>query len=312
MSWLITLAVVILLYLILERKTSRPDGHLVTRLHPYRRIMPFIMRGRNESVVYYDIFVPADNLVSYLKRVQERFHADVTHVLVAGLSVTLTQNPKMNRFVVGRRLYERDGIDMTFSMKRKKLDKTSKIGVVKLRIDQSETFQGFCERVNSRISVERTDTKTYVDRELSILEILPRPILNLGVYLLKTLDYYNLLPRSFIEGDGMYTSAFIANLGSLGMPAGYHHLYEWGTSSLFIVGGKIDDQPVVENGQVMVQNTLHLRVAYDERMDDGLTARQGIETYKTVLSDPERFFGCLEDGETPLPFKPLERSLESR
>ena len=42
----------------------------------------------------------------------------------------------MNRFVVGRRLYQRDGVWITFSMKPKKLDKKAKLAAVKMQMEQ--------------------------------------------------------------------------------------------------------------------------------------------------------------------------------
>ena len=43
-----------------------------------------------------------------------------------------------------------------------------------------------------------------------------------------------------VEDDPLFTSIFIANLGSIGYPAGFHHLWEYGTASIFGVMGKIE------------------------------------------------------------------------
>ena len=129
-----------------------------------------------------------------------------------------------------------------------------------------------------------------------LLGSLPRPLLLRGVQLARWLDHHNLLPGSFLENDPLYTSVFIANLGSLGMGAGYHHLYEWGNCPVFMMVGRVEERPAVEDGRVVVQKQLHIRWTYDERIDDGLTARHGLEAVKHALENPEATFGNLDQS----------------
>ncbi len=278
-----------------ELKTSRPDGTPVGRVHPYRRLMPFVMRSRNESICYYDDLVPADRLLEYVARVRERFEVDVTHCLVAAAAVAFGTCPTMNRFVAGRRLYQRRRIDVTFSMKRKALDREAKLSAVKIEVRPGETFRDLCGRIDRAIGVERSGETTYADREFALFHRLPRAVLDAAVLLFRWLDRRNLLPGGFIEGDGMYTSVFVANLGSLGMGPAYHHLYEWGTCPLFLMAGRIEERPVVEGGAVVARRVLPLRWSYDERIDDGLNSRFGMEAVRKALEDPFTYLGCLDE-----------------
>lgn len=286
-------------------KRSRPDGRLVERVHPYRRMMPFIMRTRTESAVYFDSLVRAEALEEYLEEAGPAFGADVTHCVVAAAAIGLAENPSMNLFVAGRRLYEREGRWLSFSVKRKKKDRAAKLGVVKMRMEDGETFRQLCDRIHGKVGVERSGERTGLDRELNLLGMIPRSGLRIGVWLLRALDYVNLLPKSFIEGDGMYCSAFLANLGSLEMGAAYHHLFEWGNCPHFVCVGAIEDRPIVEDGQVVAARVMPIRFSYDERIDDGLTARFGIDTVRRCLEDPRRWLGGLEaDGTVGRPLWP--------
>ncbi len=113
----------------------------------------------------------------------------------------------------------------------------------------------------------------------------------------RTIDYFNLLPASFIDNDPMYTSIFMANLGSVGMGPGYHHLYEHGTAPLFIMIGKIQQKAVVRDGEIVIRPMLPVRFSYDERIDDGMTAGNGIMSMVRTLENPYETLGCLaEDG----------------
>lgn len=286
---------IVLLFALLNLKTSRPDGVLLKSLHKYRKMMPYLMRGRNEAVVYFDRYVDAEELLRFIDDAKQQFPCDLTHCVVAASAIGLHENPKMNRFVAGRRLYQRKGTYVTFSMKRKRLDREAKVSISKLETTPDDTFRDFTQRMSGNIQEERSDKKTYTDKELDLIMILPRPILRAFVALVRQIDYYGLLPWSFIKGDAMYTSMVIANLGSLGMGAGYHHLYEWGTCPLFLMVGRIEERPVVRDGEVVVRKVLHLRYSYDERIDDGLNARFGMDTIDRVLTNPYEELGCLKD-----------------
>lgn len=290
----VALGAAVLILLLLELKTSRPDGSLV-KTHPFRRLMFFVMPTRSESVVFYQEQIRAEKLEAYLEKAKGAFQGNVTHVGVAAANMGLASMPRLNRFVVGRRLYQRDGRWITFSMKRDRKDTKAQLAVVKLRMQDDETFAGFCGRVNDKIGENRSGKKTYADKEFSLFNALPRLVLRAAVPLIRGLDYYNLLPNAFIEGDGMYTSTFMANLGSMKMDAGFHHLYEWGNCPIFVMVGAVHDAAIVEDGEVVAARVMNLRFTYDERIEDGLAARQGFDIMLDVLEDPERFLGCLEE-----------------
>jgi len=294
------------LWILAHLKTSRRDGTLL-RVHPYRRMMFMIMPTRTESLVYYDAYIDADRLLAYLERARARFGVDLTHAIVASANMALAANPAMNRFVVGRRLYQRSERILTFSMKRKAMDRKSKLATVKMVMEDGETFPELCARIDARVDVERSDRRTRADKEFELFDLLPRAVLRGAHKAMLVLDYFNLLPYGFTKTDPLYTSIFVANLGSVGMSSAFHHLYEYGTCPLFLMAGKIEERAVVRDGQLVVRRQLPLRFTYDERIDDGLTAGDGIASMVRVLEDPERWLGCVaEDGSDRVPLWPRE------
>mgnify|MGYP001351066200 CR=1 FL=1 len=291
----IGLLVAAVLIVLAHYKTSRADGVFVRRVHPYRRLMWFIMPTRNESVVYYEDKIRAEKLIKYLEDTKDRFHCDVTHAYVAALNVAIAESPTMDQFVIGRRIYRRKVRSITFSMKRKAMNRKAKIAVVRMPMSNEETFASLCERINGKINHERSGKKTHADKEYALFNILPRSGLRAFVWLFRALDYVNLLPYAFTKEDALYTSAVVANLGSLNMNAGFHHLYEWGTSSVFAMVGKIQDEAVVEDGKVVPAKILTVRYSYDERIDDGLSTRKAIFRVNEILRDPYKNLGCLDE-----------------
>ncbi len=298
----------LVVWILLSLKTSRPDGTLLS-VHPYRRLMFYIMPTRTESQVYFEARIDARKLIPFVEAVRGDFEANLTHCAVAAANVALASTDRMNRFTIGRRLYQRRGRWLTFAMKRRKtgagIDRKARLATVKLEMKDGETFRELTARINASITENRSGKKTAADKEFSLFNALPRPVLEFSARMLMVLDYYNILPGFFIESDPMYTSIFLANLGSLDMDPGFHHLYEYGTCPLFIMIGRLKDEPVVEDGEVSVRPTLHVRFTYDERIDDGLNARFGIDGFVRILEDPARWLGGLAaDGTDAMPLWP--------
>jgi hypothetical protein len=282
-------------WFLLNLKTSRSDGQLCKGVHPYRQMMFYIMPTTTESVFLASLDVPAEKLEAYLAEAGPKLEASVSHVAVGALIRAMAEVPQMNRFVVGGRLYQRNAVEIAFSMKRKRLDPDSKVSVVKIAAREGEDFAALCARINAEVSTERTDAKTYADKEFELFGYLPHGVMKIAPRLFRWLDAHNILPRGFIENDTLYCSAFLANLGSLKMPSGHHHLFEWGNCPVFVTIGEIVSKPAVVDGAVVVQRQIPVRITYDERIDDGLTARAGLRRLETVLGDPARHLGCLRD-----------------
>ncbi len=82
---------------------------------------------------------------------------------------------------------------------------------------------------------------------------------------------------------------FLANLGSLGIDAAYHHLYEYGTVPLFGTIGRVKKAPVVDaNGEVVVRDVLETRWTFDERIADGFYCARSLEMFRSMVEHPEQ------------------------
>ena len=278
------------LSLLISLKQGRPDGR-VLEPHPYRRMMPLLMPTRQGSVAMAESFIPVDNLEAYLASIPEERRPTLTHLVVAALAETLHLHPNLNRFEAGGRLYQRYGVQISMSLKRDMGDRGSKVAVVKRGIRQGTTPAELAKILREEIAEARSTRPSYVDREMDLLLRLPHALLWLGVRLMGALHHLHLLPGGFIEKDPLFASAFVANLGSLKMRDAYHHLYEWGTISVFLVLGKTEERILSVDGEPRSVRGLPIRWTLDERVDDGMTADYALREFEEILNDPQRIWG---------------------
>lgn len=262
----------------------RPDATLVRDLPAIRRFMPFISPRRNESLVYFACDLSVENALAFLgernrRRPPER-PMTLFHLLLRALVRMFDERPRVNRFTAGGRLWQRDGIWITFSAKRA-FDDQSPIITVKRRFDPSETLDEMVDGLHAGLAEGRSDRKSTSDREMGLLLRLPPPLVRLLMALVRGADAFGLLPGAMIRSDPMYASAFVANLGSVGLEAGYHHLWEYGTIPIFCVMGRIKPGP--GGGRCMT-----LKFSYDERIEDGLYCARSLDIIRELIESPEK------------------------
>lgn len=260
----------------------RPDGVQVRELSTIRRFMPFISPQRNHSLVYFSQEVDVDAALEFVEvynrdRPRER-RLTLFHLVLRALVRVIDDRPRLNRFVSGGRLWQRDGIWITFSAK-KRLDDEAPLVTVKLRLDPQASMESMLGEIHAALQDRRSERKDAAEREMEWLLRLPAPLLRFGIRCVRVLDALGLLPRAMIRSDPMYASAFVANLGSVGLDAGYHHLWEYGTIPIFCVLGRVRTGA---DGQRRVV----LKYTYDERVEDGLYCARGLESLRELLEKP--------------------------
>jgi hypothetical protein len=198
----------------------------------------------------------------------------------------LDRHPRLNRFVAGGRLYDRDGIWISFTVKSA-LTEAGTLLEVKHRFDPTQPFPDLVASLGEAVAAARGGTKGAADRELDLFLHLPPALRRTVVRAASLGNRWNLLPRRFIDGDPFFASAFVTNLGSVGLDSAFHHLYEYGTIPIFCVLGRIHDEVVAEGGEPVVARVATVRFTYDERVEDGLYAAHALADFKALLEDPD-------------------------
>ena len=243
----------------------------------------------NEAFIQEQIDITALN--EYLKKKTEgdpEFKYTYLHAIVAALVRTITLRPKMNRFISGNRIYQRRWITAAFMVKRQFADESSESIFYKAFGDDDNIdtiHQSIKERVTSFRKGSAEDNST---DKMGLLLRLPPFMMRLVMKILFSLDRKGKVPDFLIKEDPNQASVFVTNLGSIGLHAGYHHLTNWGTNSIFVVIGEKHMAPFYqEDGSVEMREVIDLGVTLDERIADGYYYSKTIKLLKHLLTHPE-------------------------
>lgn len=276
-----------------RNRKDRYDGYYVSGLDSLHVLMPYIMgsRTKNEAVMGEVIdLTEVDKYLAQKNASNPEFKYTWFHVITAATAKTMLLRPKMNYFIAGHRYYERKKIEIAFNVKRK-FDDNSEEAIAKFVLDPEggSPLEQVHDYVQKFVHKVRKEDKTVgITGAMNVLQALPRPIYRLVAWTLGKLEYHGLYPKGLAKDDPCYSSCFVSNLGSIKLHADYHHLFDWGTISFFMVISEKKLRPYwKEDGTYELRNTIKLGLTIDERIADGYYFAQTIKVLRQLFAHPE-------------------------
>lgn len=267
--------------------TKRSDGKLVKGEDPLIRMTPFIMRKRNEAVVYYSKSYDIEAIQDFIqeKRSQDK-RVTLFNVVVAALLQTIYRRPKINRFIAGRRLYDHNDISILYVVKNKLTDDALE-SIAEVKLSPEDTIDDIAMRMKTNTDSIKDGEDKSDDKFIHAVAKLPRSFLQFAVWLVRLMDFYGVMPRKLQESIPLYSSIYIAHIGSLGADAPFHHLYELGSTSIFITIGRTYDAPYKgKDDQIEWRKTIDLKLSIDERICDGFYLAKSLKIFSEYLKNP--------------------------
>ncbi len=275
-----------------KKPGDRRDGTWLREVDAMHVIMPYLYPNKTDNEAFIMEDIPLQPIEDYLaarnaKLAEGEEEYKLFHVLLAAFVKTITLRPKMNRFIKGGKMFQRNSLSVAFVVKKKFSDNGAEALAFK-EFDENTTIDDVHRIISEEINECRSDKADNSTDKMDMLKKLPRCILRFVMWILHRLDEQGRVPYSLIKTDPNHASCFITNLGSIGLKAGYHHLSNWGTNSLFVVLGKKKKTPIFnEDGSYSMQDTIPIGLTLDERIADGYYYSRTVKLLKYLLANPE-------------------------
>lgn len=270
---------------------DRKDGIWLKDLPPLNRIMPGIMPNRADNEAYINVEIDLRPLEAYLEKKNEGRTEDkytFFHLISAAIAKAFILRPRMNRFICNNKVYQRKNVTVAFVVK-KKFDDHSEEGLAYLEYDPKDTLDSFHEKIMKVIHQTRKEGSNDVSSNaMEIITKLPQFLINLIVKTVLWLDKHGWAPDALIGSDPNHAAIFLTNLGSIGLPGGYHHLVNWGTNSCFVVlGKKYMKMDYDRDGNGNLHEVIPVGITLDERIADGYYYSGTVALVQELLEHPE-------------------------
>ena len=268
-----------------KERTMRPDGKRVKGLPPIVAAIPYIMPKRYDAQNTITEYIDEDVIRDYL-RSKRREGKRISHMalLIAAYYKATLLNPKINYFVVNRKIYERNHFCVSFAMLKQLPDGSPDETTVKLYIEPTDTLFTIEEKMQKLIEENSvTENKNSTDKFAGFMLSIPG-LPRFVLWLARLLDNIGLLPRFIVDLSPFHTSMFITNLASIKTSYIHHHCYDFGTTSVFICMGL----PVADflSGDYS-KKIMPLGVVMDERICTGYEFALFKSDFRRFLKKPE-------------------------
>ncbi len=283
-----------------KQKGERWDGYLVKSIPSVQKLMPYLMKTRDSSSVYFRDIFDATNLVNFLNDKNKKLISDdissledinkynFNHFFMTAIVRVIALRPHLNRFVAGKKIYQRHNIELAYVIKKQFSDEGEE-SVTISTFERDSNINDVAKVLTPTIKGVKDSTDDEHGDFLDTFIKFPSFIISFVVMLMDFFIIIGHSPTFLRKMDIMQCSAFVSNLGSINLSTvPLHHLYDRGTCSVFITIGKVKRVENSENYEVEISATM------DERVTDGFYMINSLKLLQDILDDPEQLDERLE------------------
>ena len=266
----------------------RTDGKKIKKLTPIFKIMPCVMLDRADSQVYFKQDIALKYLDEYIDRkAKEGIRLSYMNIIYAAIVRIIGERPRLNRFAMNGALYQRNKIYVSLVIKKSLTDDGVETPL-KLKFNGDENIFEIKEKLDATIEKNKdVEAANKTDKLVSILSAIPSGLIRAIVKFLMFLDKHGIMPKKIIEASPFHTSVFLTNVGSLGIDSIYHHIYNFGTTSMFFSMGKKKKSYIYEDEEFKEEKCITLAFVGDERICDGYYYASSFKLLLKYLKKPE-------------------------
>lgn len=265
----------------------RADGKRVKDADPMYEVAAHIMHKRSDAMNMITLDIPVEPINEYLnKKRKEGKNYSHLAVYITALVHTIAEFPALNRFVVNKTIYDRNELCVGMVvLKGGKIDAHGTMNKIYFKPDF--TIEDCNKAIMDYIEDNRKlDNENGTDKIIRVLTSIPG-IMRFAVSLLKGMDKFGLLPKAIIDMSPFHISAVVTNLASIRTNHIYHHVYDFGTTSLALAMGNMRDVPKRKKGEIVFERCMPIGLVMDERIASGSYFALAFRRFKALLKNPE-------------------------
>ena len=272
-----------------KRSGDRREGRRLRGMNPRRAVAPYFLRRRSESLSTLSDSVEVSAIERWLldKRAEGWAGLGFIHLLIAAYVRTVSMRPAINRFISARRIYARNEVEVILSVRRGASGDAAETSV-KVAFSPTDTVFDVYRRLSEAVDGVKADVIVSKPEQVaSALARLPRPLLRLVTAVLRLMDYFDWLPRSWLEESPFHGSLLVVDMGSLGTMPVAAALPEFGDIPCSVsFGAKRKVREAAEGDRFVERHYVDYRFTCDGRIADTYYFASALKCLKYFMKNP--------------------------
>ncbi len=267
----------------------RFDGKRLRDIDPIVQITPYLMPMRCDAQVFLDHKLDFEMLSRYIALKAKEGHKVTFIQLIAAAYVrAISHHPEINRFIFNKQYYSRNNCSVSYTVLKDPQDFNSPEVTVRVEFDLTDTLFDVCDRMNDAVEKARaTEDGDFVIRLAKGVLAVPG-LTTLIVAVVRLLDRYGIAPKALIKELPFYCGLFISNNASIGLHHVWHHIYNFGNVSLFMVLGTVLKEAMTDSeGKTRMHRRIPMGITADERVCSGAHYAAFFQDVMHSLAHPE-------------------------
>lgn len=202
----------------------RPDGTRVKEVSTIVSALPYVMPRRYDAQNFITEYADMEVLRRYIQeKRREGVRIPYMTLILAAYFKAYQENPKINRFIMNSKIYQRNHFCVSFVILKTRADGRADETSIKVFFEDGDDIFSINRKIEeavaqNQVAAHNNNTDKFANF-LFAIPILPGFLFGL----VKLMDRCGLLPRKIIDLSPFHTSLFITNLASINTNSIFHH-----------------------------------------------------------------------------------------
>ncbi len=252
----------------------------------WRQVSLGFWRAANDPTVYGEMKFNMSQWDTIVKRAQERnLKISPLHLMVKAVGKLFETFPHFNVIIRRGKIYQRTSIDIFIQVAIR--EGAGDLGGLTIERVNQKNVRQIVEEIRSRSEKIRSHNDPQLERAKANFRFIP------GLLMAFVVRSTDILMNDFgfdLSFLGVKPNAFggcmVTNIGSFGLTHGYAPLVPPSRTPIIICLGAMREEPVVEDGKVVVRPMLTTTGTFDHRCFDGLQLSQITTFIKEKIENP--------------------------
>ena len=266
----------------------RPDGKRLRDVDPIVQITPYLMPMRCDAQVFLQHKMDYEKAARYIAEKNRQCEKITFMQIIAAAYVrSVSQLPELNRYIFNKQYYARNNCSISYVVLTDPQNNESSEVTARIEFDLTDTIFDVRDRmIAAQEKIREEEDDAFLTKLAGAL--LKIPGLATGIVgLYRLLDRYGLAPGFLIRELPFYSGLFITNNASIGLNHVWHHIYNFGSVSMFIGMGNILKEAITDSeGKTRMKRWLPLGMTADERMCSGAHYSAFFASMIKYMDDP--------------------------